>query len=82
MKQELSRWLTLQGLMRDLQHAPGWDAFVAAIRDRREEGMADLLKGGHHLHDKNAGFVEGLDWVLAYPQTLVAMVEQYRQVTD
>ena len=79
MKQELSRWLTLQGLMRDLQHAPGWDAFTAALQDRRAEAVEDTIKT---LDPRGAGFIEGLDWVLNYPQTLVAMVEQYRQVTD
>lgn len=76
MNAELSRWLTLQNLMRELQQAPGWEAFVAALRDRRGEALDDVHKT---LDPRMAGFVDGLDWVLAYPQTLIDQVTLYRE---
>lgn len=75
---EQDKWVTLEYKMRALQKAEGWDAFCEALDQRMTEAFEDMLAGGPAEHDKHAGFIEGLRWVMGYPQTLVARVRDLR----
>jgi hypothetical protein len=77
-KVDLQTWVALQSAMRGLQKAEGWDAFVKAIQTRRQEAMEHLFSEGPDNHDKNVGFIEGLDWVINYPNVLAEQVEVLR----
>ena len=78
-KDELQHWVALQSAMRGLQKADGWDAFVKALQVRRAEALDHLFSEGPENHDKNVGFIEGLDWVIKYPEVLTEHVDRLRQ---
>lgn len=78
-KTDLQVWVELQSAMQSLQKADGWDPFVQALKTRRREALDHLFSEGPELHDKNVGFIEGLDWVLNYPEVLTQQVEILRQ---
>lgn len=71
---EQEKWINLEYKMRALQKSEGWDAFCEALDQRMGEAFEDMLKGGKDQHDLHTDFIEGLRWVLGYPQTLVARV--------
>lgn len=71
-------WVALQQYMQELQRAPGWEAYRAAIADRRNEALEDLLKGGSDQHDFYVGFLAGLDWLAQYPEVLDTHVRTLR----
>lgn len=76
---DLEQWILLQANMRELQHAEGWDPFVQQMNMKIQETFEAMLEQGPEFHDKNAGFIEGIRWVLGYPQYLVQQVEALRQ---
>lgn len=76
---DLESWVSLQSNMRVLQKADGWDQFRAAVEQKIQETFEAMLQDGPAAHDKYAGFVEGLRWVLAYPQFLVDQVERLQR---
>ena len=76
---DLEKWMLVQDQMRLLQKAEGWDQYRFQMEQRIKEEFEDMLAEGPKAHDLHAGFIEGLRWVLNYPQFVIEQVELYRE---